>query len=246
MAFKSEVPIATGFILLILVFMITSCMTGSTTKVPHSNSQGASKTQTPVVAIDTGAAKNRSQSEVNSGKAIRNIDFRNFTFPWNPCRPRAARSDDKVTLMGGWLEIDEDERNDGCVFTLSLATVIYGALTDNAQEDAVIYLAGTRPSNSFFGNLMIYSLKGGEPQLVWQHTTGDRGDGGLRTFRIENNSLVVEEYDPAVSDTESLCCPKAFRRSFFEWRGKRMQRIRSEVLANEYSNAYVMLPPTQD
>jgi hypothetical protein len=143
------------------------------------------------------------------------------------------------------LAVDERKGNQGCAFTLSLGTVLYASLTNKDQEDAVVYLAGTMPTNSFFGNLMIYTLRAGKAQVVWQHRTGDRGDGGLRTFRIENNRLVVEEYDPTVTDVESLCCPKVFRRSFFEWQNGRMQRTGSDVLPNEYSNAYVMLPPTE-
>jgi hypothetical protein len=236
----------TGFVVSILIFIVFSCTTQTNTNVSHGNSALVSQMSTPIPTVHRSLAnKSQSQSELNSAKAIRNIDFRNFTFPWNPCASKRSIANDTVTLTGGRLEIDEDERKGGCVFTLSLATVLYGTLTNNAQEDAVIYLAGTMPTNSFFGNLMIYSLRGEEAQLVWQHPTGDRGDGGLRTFRIENNILVVEEYDPAVSDVESLCCPKVFRRSFFEWREKRMQRVKSEVLPNEYSNAYVILPPTQ-
>lgn len=91
--------------------------------------------------------------------------------------------------------------------------------------------------NSFLGSVSIYGLEDGRPKLLWRHETGDRGDGGLRAFRVQEGTFILEEYSKKANLEESLCCPKQYLRTHLKWNGHHFQMIKSEVLQNEYPNA---------
>jgi hypothetical protein len=93
--------------------------------------------------------------------------------------------------------------------------VLYSDFNEDGLEDAVVYLSGSEPMNSFFGCLLLYEArKGAAPSLVWKHETGDRGNGGLRAVRLQERSLVVDDYAPEVNPVQSLCCPTKYKRSY--------------------------------
>ena len=56
--------------------------------------------------------------------------------------------------------------------------------------------------------------------------------------RVGNEEFIFEEYDPAVNANQSLCCPKNYRRTYLIWKNGRFSLDKSEVIANEYPNAY--------
>jgi hypothetical protein len=60
----------------------------------------------------------------------------------------------------------------------------------------------------------------------------------LRGVRLDKRSLLVDEYSPEVNPVQSLCCPTKYKRSYYHWQAGQFVLTKSEILDNEYSNAY--------
>ncbi len=224
-----KIPVVVCQILVVMLSL--SC---GISKSQNSNQMGLSDSGSSNAKLSE--QKNAELSRATSG--IRQIDFGNFTYAWYPSFLKPALGRRELTLVNKSFEVDLDNQQGIAPVKVELAHVLYADLTEDGQEEAVVYLAGSVPTNSFLGNLLVYKLLRGQPKLLWQHETGDRGNGGLRGFKVEGGRLIVEEYDPKVNAEESLCCPKKFRRSFFRWKNGRFARDKSEVVLNEYPNAY--------
>lgn len=195
-------------------------------------------------ATQNSSEKPESTKSDQASRGIRLVDFRNFTYPWYPKLLEPPFGKKELTLRNGSFELPFDNKQRVTPLVVSLEHVLYDDLTGDRKEDAVVYLAGTIPTNSFVGSLMIYSLQGDKLVLLYRHETGDRGNGGLRAFRTENGRLIIEEYDPAVNLEQSLCCPKNYRRTYLRWKDGRFSGDKSEVLVNEYPNAFFVGYPT--
>jgi hypothetical protein len=174
----------------------------------------------------------------SANSTIRGVNFNNFTYPWYPKFLTPPSGQREISLQNGHFEVGLDRKNGTQAISVDLEHVYYADLTGDGVEEAVVYLAGSVPTNSFFGNLLIYTMKETGPTLLWQHETGDRGNNGLRGFRVENGEFILEEYSEEANPQQSLCCPKYFLRSYYRWTNNQFTRAKSEVLANEYSNAY--------
>ena len=175
-------------------------------------------------------------------RSIRDIDFRNFTYPRLPTRKCSMN---KVPLRdgkyGSVAKFSPHVIPRGGCWAVSVAPVEYGDLTGDGQEEAVVVLyaelGGTESSNDVF----IYSLKNGRPVLLWKFWTGDRADGGLVRLYAENGKLVVElagknkfigsDYFANDGSSNGACCPTVITRSKYQWiRGAFRRRGRLEVL----------------
>ena len=221
-----------------LAVSIITFSCGASSRHTQNTSSGGGDRHTPVAeSSKTGVARpSVSPEKTDASDRIRQIDFANFTYPWYPSFLQPPQGRRKVTLRNGRFEIDQTERKITPV-ALSLGQVRYADLTGDSEEEAIVYIAGTVPPNSFLGNVLIYAIDNGGPKLLWQHETGDRGNGGLRSFRVEDGTFIIDEYSPEATLEESLCCPKQFMSSRFRWDGKRFGLVKSAVLANEYPDA---------
>ncbi|HYJ87382.1 MAG TPA: hypothetical protein VEW46_15075 [Pyrinomonadaceae bacterium] len=164
---------------------------------------------------NSGQQPNKTKQTTRSG--IRQVNFRNFTYPWYPKSLTPPLRRREITLHNGNFEIGLEARQGITPITVDLEHVLYADLTQDGEEDALVYLAGSVPTNSFLANLLVYTIDNGILKVLWQHETGDRGNGGLRAFKVADSALIVEEYDPKVNPEQSLCCPKNFSRSSFRW-----------------------------
>ena len=125
-----------------------------------------------------------------------------------------------------------------------LPNVSYADLTGDGKEEAIITVVTNFDPNGSVACIFVYTLRGGEPKLLWSHETGDRADGGLRSIKVEGFDLVVEQYDIKFDSAKgryeegtALCCPKRFIRSHYRWDGEHFEKSKSETLPNEYDNA---------
>jgi hypothetical protein len=199
--------------------------------------------------VNAGSGENKksnSSSKDSNQKSdlIRAVDFRNFTYPWYPTGYVPPHGKRTTILQDGKIIVEKDAKKNIENVYLSLANVFYTELTGDDQEEAVVTISGVVTFNSGAGCVFIYTLRDERPKLLWKHEIGDRADGGLRSLRIENKNLVIEEYEikfdyseGRYEDGTGLCCAKRYVRSYYSWNGKRFRKIKSDVLANEYGDA---------
>ncbi|HZI88436.1 MAG TPA: hypothetical protein VFD48_16505 [Pyrinomonadaceae bacterium] len=178
-----------------------------------------------------------------SADSIRDVDFKNFTYPKLPTGKCATLS--RVRVRDGKYGSLENFSprvvpRAGC-WQVSVAPVIYGDVTGDRREEAIVILyaemGGTESSNDVF----IYTLRNGRPVLLWKFWTGDRAEGGLLKLNAENGQLVVElagknkfigsDYFADDGTANGACCPTVITRSKYRWiRGAFRRRGRLEVL----------------
>ena len=168
---------------------------------------------------------------------IRRIDFDNMTYPPYPVYPK---SDKPFKLTDGEYEGRTPE---GAIvsYTLWLASVIYGDVTSDGQEEAIVILTERTQGIAIPYYVYIYTLKRGKPELLWAFQTGDRGDGGRKRISAESGDLVIELYGKNTFVDENLvdqeegtpaCCSHFYTRSRYHWTGNHFERIKAEVLPN--------------
>jgi hypothetical protein len=173
---------------------------------------------------------------------IKTIDFKNFSYPWYPSDYTPPHGERKITLHNGEMKVEAARNTDR--LWASLANVSYADLTGDDQEEAIVTVTTNFDPNGSVACIFVYTLKSGEPRLLWSHETGDRANGGLRSLRIEGFDLLVEQYDikfdsakGSYEEATALCCPKRFIRSHYRWNGEHFEKSKSETLTNEYDNA---------
>lgn len=170
--------------------------------------------------------------------SIRSVDFKNFTYPWYPEGYVPPYKDRKVTLRDGEMRVDAAPGTKVENVWLTLDNVSYSDLTGDGEEEAIVTVGGVTTFNSGAACIFVYAAEGGAPKLLWSHETGDRAYGGLRSIRVEDGNLIVEQYDSKFGEKETpACCPKGFTRSYYRWDGAHFEKIKSETLPNEYENA---------
>jgi hypothetical protein len=181
-------------------------------------------------------------AQPSRARSIREIDFKNFTYPKLPTgkcsMPRVQLRDGKYGSVGNFSP--RVIPRDGC-WAVGMGPVQYGDVTGDGQEEAIVVLyaevGGTESSNDVF----IYSIKNGRPVLLWKFWTGDRADGGLVKLFAENGKLVVDlagknkfigsDYFADDGTSNGDCCPTVITRSKYQWvRGAFRRRGRLEVL----------------
>lgn len=114
-----------------------------------------------------------------SANNIRNIDFRNFEY-----RP-ACTDSAAVEVIDG-----EAELEDGGFFSVS--EIVFGDLTGNGTEEAVVLTTCNTGGTGVFHEGFIFTIRGGAPTLLARIEGGDTDRGGIRGAVIEDGRLLVE------------------------------------------------------
>jgi hypothetical protein len=134
---------------------------------------------------------------------------------------------------------------------ISLVYVIYGDVTNDGSEEALVVHAMSIRGSGIPYLAYVYTWKRGSPQLLWSFWAGDRGDGGLRQVYAEDGKLVVDLYgknrvvnreSTNMEDQIGVCCPQFFTRTRYEWDGSRFRRKGEEVLPNPVGSAPLIKP----
>lgn len=171
--------------------------------------------------------------------AIGKIDFKNFTYPL----PRGWQDSDgsKVELTNGVRRMSEDR------IGISHVTTKYGDATGDGKDEAFVILKIETAGSAIPQVVYVFSLRNGEPDLVWHFRTGDRADGGLKKVYTEDSGIVVELYGQdryilgevetmqITGDEAQICCPTHFTRTKYKWNGAnfRMQGKRETFSMTE-------------
>ena len=136
-------------------------------------------------------------------KDIRGVDFRNFTYEYGLGEPET------ITVRDGEFarEIKDDPLNP---LYFSIVDVVYGDVTRDGQDDAVVRTVLSGGGSGSFSDATIYTMRGGKPVAIWSLGVGDRANGGIHDVRIENGRIVVERYG---HENSGDCCPQYIERN---------------------------------
>ena len=193
------------------------------------------------------------------------FDFKNFSYPL----PRGWQNPDNsdATLTNGRLEpifeavhdeMDDEEKaqaRSARRIGMSYVTTRYMDATGDDQDEAFVILKVETTGSAIPQFVYIYEWKDDKPELIWYFRTGDRADGGLKDFRMENGELVVELYGQdrfllggtetgkITGDEEQLCCPTYFTRTHYKWNGKTFQLDKKRLT---YLVADPSVPPIEN
>lgn len=112
--------------------------------------------------------------------SIRAVDFSNFTYPytWNLVVTGSRRK--TFTLHNGTF------KEENSAVGMSLGHVLYGDVTGDGREEAIVFLGVRTGGSAIPGCIYIYAIRKNRPSLLWAFTTGDRADGGLRQAYVED------------------------------------------------------------
>lgn len=150
---------------------------------------------------------------------IRQVDFKNFSYPWSG----SLRSEP------GWLDMSRERlvrltngrrlRDSGNGMTLeglTLEEVQYADVTGDGQTGAVVVLRYETGGTMFFYYVYIYSFAAAQPKLLACFHSGERADSGLYRVYGQEGKLVIELFDPRKQSGD--CCSTGFVRTRYAWR----------------------------
>ena len=178
---------------------------------------------------------------------ISKIDFTNFTYPF----PRGWQDIDsrEFTLVGGKRPVSTDK------IGMSYLTTKFFDATGDGEDEAFVIVKIDTAGSAIPQIVYVFTMKDGEPQLIWHFRTGDRSDGGLKDIRPENGEVIIELYGQdryilgegetykITGDEEQICCPTYFTRSRYKWNGS---NFRLEGKRLTYSVADKDAPPIEN
>jgi hypothetical protein len=168
--------------------------------------------------------------------SIRQIDFKNFTYPWTgEDAPRdywhwIRLSQRKLTtfqLINGRYTFNEDanETDPGPMPAIRFGSATYGDLLGDGSEQAAVDLNYSGGGTANWDYLYIFTLSTSNgalakvPKLVALLESGSRAYGGLVRVSIENHQLILDfaDTDRRVGD----CCSEGYIRVHYVWRNGR-------------------------
>lgn len=161
-----------------------------------------------------------SSALTDAQESIRQVDFKNFTYPLSG--PTLGHDRLKWLDMSKASHIQLVDGKDAAGSPgFTLESVEFADVTGEGQEEAVVVLhfrtGGTQQTDYVY----IYSFAAGKPKLLAYFHSGDRGSSGLYRVYGENAKLVVELFDPEKRSGD--CCSSGFVRTRYKWHNGRFE-----------------------
>jgi len=166
-----------------------------------------------IVSLLIGAVVAGQTRAIAEQHPIRTIDFRNFTYA-NTCLG-------EVTVVNGIFSSSEGH--------LSVGEVVYGDLTGDGAEEAVIVHFCSGGGSQIESTGVIYAMRDGKPvELpIRDFPGGDRAAGGIVRAEIRDGLLVLTRNDG--SDNPPLCCPNVTVTQGYSLIGDRLVAVGAPV-----------------
>lgn len=193
-----------------LLIIVVSIFSACQNSVADSENPSPTVSQTPLPT---------QTPEINS--PIRKIDFKNFKYP------NAGDYAGFKLRNGEKPYIHQKEAG------IDLYKIEYTDVTNDGEEDAIIFMSIQTGGSSMPNIIYIYTLQKNKPKLLWGFLTGDRAVGGLKKIYKENDELIVELFGDSKfindkwkfnSDYEKYCgdgCLTIYTRNRFKWNGQK-------------------------
>jgi hypothetical protein len=177
---------------------------------------------------------------------IRNIDFKNFTYPMEGS---AHGSFGDFKLEKGEVPFIKGEQN-GIYFVLAE----YADLTGDGNEEAFVNLSITTGGSYIPNVIYIFTMEREKPRLLWSFETGDRAEGGFKRIYAENGELIVETFGENKfengkwkfgSAKYGLANVTEYTKIRFQWNGKKFIAIgKPELFEYDFKNPEKAEPKT--
>jgi len=164
---------------------------------------------------------------------LRQIDFKNFSYPWSEYSDWPDRLEWLDTtqqshiqlVQGRWSmpEAAPDEDHHAPFSGLTLERVQFADVTGDGHMDAIVVLRFDTGGTQYSHYVCLYSLVAGKPKLLAFFHSGDRAFSGLYCVYGQAGRLVVELFDP--DKRLGDCCSEAFIRTRYQWRDGKFQAV---------------------
>ena len=190
---------------------------------------------------------NSKSADVSADYSIKQIDFKNFSYPW--CS-KIARLKDTVTLKDGKAEIikkdgefvsnfNKEDIQKGNVDDIEYTTndIYYGDVNSDNVTDTFVSIS----THAYFGEWYrsnttcsyIYTIKEKEPKLIWQYNYGDHKYSAKRKieFKKDQNEIIVEMYylyrphDLSVGQLYKETQSESYDRLIYKWKNNTFRLI---------------------
>jgi hypothetical protein len=171
-----------------------------------------------------------------SARGIRDVDFKNFSFPWQAptrwpdhLRWMSLNVKNQVRLVSGRFdERDEREQRKDTVFSgVTFEGVSYSKLVDDREEDAIVVLRYDTGGTQYHYWVYMYNFLNNKPNLLGFFHAGDRAYNGLYQVYGKDHLLYVKLFDPALRQGD--CCSNAYIRYQFRWNGQGFEAVGSQT-----------------
>jgi hypothetical protein len=163
--------------------MLSACNSTNLTSTQTGNANSDANKSSATSSPTPGSAQQ------GANDAIRQVDFMNRTY-------RGAEA--TVQVRNGRWESAEDNSY------VNVDRVIYGDLTGDGREEAVVTIGESEGGSGYFTRGEIYTLRDGQVVMVAEVEGGDRGSGGIHNIRIEGGQLIVERLEGAANNPEQI------------------------------------------
>lgn len=154
---------------------------------------------------------------------IRQIDFRNFRYPWRAVTTPGdfqwlTKFDTTVSLRDGVHVFKADECGGPYrrCSEVSISEVLYADVNDDFIQDAIIILSYSSGGRAHWEYLYMYTVGNGTSKLIAAFETGTRVYHGLHRIYPGNGHLIVELNEP--DENEGECCATWRTRTEYQWR----------------------------
>ncbi len=150
---------------------------------------------------------------------IYKVDFMNFTYTPS-CAGGEGEPEERFSVKKG--AFTRERKIDGFVerYYFAVLGVEYGDLDGDRQDEAVVNTLCNTGGTGQFTEGLIYTLRAGKPALLVRFLGGDRADGGIRSLKVENGSLIADVNDPGLNG--GACCPEGAITSQYRLTGNKL------------------------
>jgi len=125
-------------------------------------------------------------AQSSSANDIHRVDFRNFSY--RPVCLNWQEAHETVRVKDGSFS----RKNPDDPVTFEVTDVVYGDLTGDGIDEAVVLATCNTGGSGWFDEAFIYAMKSSKPVMLLRVPGGDRAAGGIRAVRIESRLLLVE------------------------------------------------------
>lgn len=162
-----------------------------------------------VVLVASIAGPATRTSAAGEPRAIRKVDFRNFTYT-------DLDPDEQPTrVVNGTYERDDQDDQ----LYVEVLDVDHGDLDGDGIEEAVVTLLSNTGGTGQFTDGRVFRMVGAKPVEVTSLGVGDRADDGIDDVVIVGGVLRVERY---VNHGGGACCPVLLERSTFRLKASKL------------------------
>lgn len=148
---------------------------------------------------------------------IRKVDFLNFTY-----QPACIQESEKINARNGeYSRGSADDPSADRVY-FKIMDVVYGDLTGDGQEEAVVTTLCNTGGTGQFTDGIIFTMRGGRPTVLGSLGMGDRAYGGIDGVVIDKGMLKVSRY---TTESGGACCPEFVETQAYRLSGNKLIEI---------------------